>query len=554
MKYLIYIITALSLGIMSCSSARTFTNSVEDDIYYVPGRKPLVVKEVENITGEKIDMGPSVQAIAAEPGSASTGSRTAPVINARKGTVENVNTGELLNEAQQRLATEGTINETIYENTGYWIGGYKGSENDLEEISRIINMYPEGFGYISNGQDIAMNLSFDPDWNVYTDNGRYWWFPSSSNINLYSSLLFGTYPKYIWTVVWNNPGYDSWAFNSGFNSGFSIGFNSGWNGFGFGFGWNSGFYNPWYNNWYGGGWYDPWWGGYRPGWGYYPNWHNHWHDHGWHNGHWGGGHYPNWGPPSYRPDRPNSNQRPNHGGIVGNRPNNGGIIGNGTVRPGSTTRPGSSNSGSSIRPGSTTTSRPDYSITRPGSVTRPGSTGTTTTRPGSIGTTRPGSTTTTRPGSTTTYPNVTRPGSTSTTRPGSTTTTRPGSTTTYPNVTRPGSTSTTRPGSTTTTRPGSTSSTRPGSVSPNQYTRPQSNSNIKTYTRPQSNTRPTYNNNSSSRYSGSSSSYSGSNSSYSGSSRSSYSGSSSSSGSSTRSSSSSSSSSQRGSSQSSGRR
>ena len=80
--------------------------------------------------------------------------------------------------------------------------------------NRYINMYPEGFANFSNGQEIALNLSFDSDWNVYTDNGRYWWFPSNTNINLYSSLLFGTYPKYIWTIVWNNPRFDSWAFDA----------------------------------------------------------------------------------------------------------------------------------------------------------------------------------------------------------------------------------------------------------------------------------------------------------------------------------------------------
>ena len=47
MKTFIYIaLTAIAAS--SCSIARNYT--MEDDIYYVPGKKSLVVKEVEKIT------------------------------------------------------------------------------------------------------------------------------------------------------------------------------------------------------------------------------------------------------------------------------------------------------------------------------------------------------------------------------------------------------------------------------------------------------------------------------------------------------------------------
>lgn len=461
MKFIPYIL-GMTLILASCSTSRNLSSTMEDDIYYVPGQKPLVVQEVENMTGEKIDLPQEgSKAYADESYSRSSGSSIAPptfksdkqaVINRETGNLDYVSTGELAAEAQQRLSDPNSGSGTIYENTGYWVGGYKGNESDLPEIQRIIDMYPEGFAYFGNGSEIAMNLSFDPDWNVYTSDGRYWWFPSSSNIDLYSSLLFGTYPKHIWTVIWNDPQFDSWAFNNSFNSGFNLGLSIGWGGpnWSLGFGWNNGWYRPWYNGWY--GWYDPWWSYPGPGW--YPGWHHHWHDHPW----WGSGHYPN--RPSDRPFRPSV--RPNYNGIAG-RPGS-------SVRPGSNVRPGTSS-----RPG--TTVRPNTStLVRPGSTVRPN----TTVRPGN--TVRPGIST--RPNSTI------RPGTT--TRPG--TTVRPNSTIRPGNTVRPNS-SYSRPANT--TRPSSV--TRPNSQYSRPVTRPSSsstrNSNVKNYSRPQSSYRPTYNNN-----------------------------------------------------------
>lgn len=100
------------------------------------------------------------------------------------------------------------------QNDGYWMKEYRGNNRDLEEIQRIINMYPNGFATFSNGEQIAVELSFDSDWNVYTDgNGRYWWFPSSSNVQLYSKLMMGDYQKYIWTVLDRNNTYTTFNFN-----------------------------------------------------------------------------------------------------------------------------------------------------------------------------------------------------------------------------------------------------------------------------------------------------------------------------------------------------
>ena len=420
-----------------------------------------MMQEVENITGQNIPLSSGNRQHAPASGNPTT-ENSAVIINRQQGTTEEITTGSLTSRAQQRLAESEEVNEVLYENTGYWIGGFKGSDSDLREAARIIARYPDGFGYIANGEEIALNLSFSPDWNVYTDNGRYWWFPSYTNVKLYSSLLFGTYPQYIWTVVWDNPSYDVIAFDSQFNFGLNIGWGSpGWS---FGLGWNSGFYRPWYNGWYNpywSGWYDPWWG-YYPGWG-----HPHWH----HPPHWGGGNHPGWNPPAQRP----GNLRPNYGGgSIGLRPNHG---------PGTSTRPN-------------VTGRPNTSINRPNVTTRPEG---IQNRP-NYSTSRPSTGVNVRPSTgTSTRPSVT---------------TRPGTTRPTNNISRP-TNKYTRPGNSST---GTNRYTRPSnsSTGTNRYTRPNvrpntnnsiNRSTTRTYNRSYNNYRPSYNSNRSTSPSRSSGSY-----------------------------------------------
>ena len=385
MKFSLYI-AGLAFIIVSCSTTRNFSSIMEDDIYYVPGKKALAIREVENLTGHDIGTEQPVDpTVLAGEISRSAGSSTPPAtfsssnntkINARSGQLEQVNIQSLTREAEEKLANNEEIDMTLYENTGYWIGGYRGPASDLAEIQRIINMYPEGFANFSNGQEIALNLSFDSDWNVYTDNGRYWWFPSNTNINLYSSLLFGTYPKYIWTIVWNNPRFDSWAFDATFNNRFNWSLNLGWGGPGWsiGFGWNSGWYDPWFYS------YSPWWTyssrfygpswGFGWGWGgfyagYYSPWYDPWYgpSWGWGGGYWGGhwGHHHHYYPGYYStPSRHYSNGRSSYrdnrsyasgrgSGYTGGRSSGSSSLRN----SGSTTRPSSSSSLSNGRAGST---------------------------------------------------------------------------------------------------------------------------------------------------------------------------------------------------------
>ena len=299
MKIALYF-SALAVILGACSSSQNFTRAQEDDIYYVPGKHSLFVQEVKKKTGVDI----AVNNSSSSQNNKNVNDKTYPKekdnsVNPKSYAIGMARYATEKQVQKEEARTGQTVNRiAIPEGDGYWIGGFKGSDNDLEECVRIMNRYPEGFAYFGNGYEIAQNLSFSPDWNVYTVDGRYWWFPSNSNINLYTQLIFGNYPKYIWTVVWNDPRFDSYAWSS------NVSF--GWNRWGWGgsFGWgNSWGWDPYWNNYYG---YNPWgWGyGYYDPWGWNPYWNNyygyypHWgHRPGWghHHPNWGGSHRPDWG-------------------------------------------------------------------------------------------------------------------------------------------------------------------------------------------------------------------------------------------------------------------
>ena len=251
MKIALYF-SALAVILGACSSSQNFTQAQEDDIYYVPGKHSLFVQEVKKKTGVDI----AVNNSSSSQNNKNVNDKTYPKekdnsVNPKSYAIGMARYATEKQVQKEEARTGQTVNRiAIPEGDGYWIGGFKGSDNDLEECVRIMNRYPEGFAYFGNGYEIAQNLSFSPDWNVYTVDGRYWWFPSNSNINLYTQLIFGNYPKYIWTVVWNDPRFDSYAWSS------NVSF--GWNRWGWGgsFGWgNSWGWDPYWNNYYG---YNPW--------------------------------------------------------------------------------------------------------------------------------------------------------------------------------------------------------------------------------------------------------------------------------------------------------
>ena len=100
MKFSLYI-AGLAFIIVSCSTTRNFSSIMEDDIYYVPGKKALAIREVENLTGHDIGTEQPVDpTVLAGEISRSAGSSTPPAtfsssnntkINARSGQLEQVN-------------------------------------------------------------------------------------------------------------------------------------------------------------------------------------------------------------------------------------------------------------------------------------------------------------------------------------------------------------------------------------------------------------------------------------------------------------------------------
>lgn len=250
MKARMYItVWAIAIATSACYTTGKFARLVEDDIYYVPGERSLYVEELEQQTGQVIDQNSLQQ------------DRYTPVYNREKENTRDVNANAYA-IGMARYATRQEVERAealapgsveiipVPEDDGYWIGGFHGSEYDLQECTRIMNRYPEGFALFGNGYEIALNLSFSSDWNVYTLGNRYWWFPSPSNIELYSKFLFGTYPTIAMTITWNDPRFDYYAFDRSYS------FRFGFGGTRWGAGWYWGYYDPWYySSWY----HDPFW-------------------------------------------------------------------------------------------------------------------------------------------------------------------------------------------------------------------------------------------------------------------------------------------------------
>ena len=230
---------------------------------------------------------------------------------------------------------------------GYWMGGWNGSDADLNRAYTIIQNYPNGFGYMVGSANVAENMAFSSDWNVFVSNGKYWWFPTTSNIEFYTDFLFGPYPSSN-IVLYNYTPYSTQLRVNVSLGLYSPSLYTPW------------YYNPWHHRsvWY----YDPWF--YDP-WHYDPWYYDPWYYHNYgpipgHH-HYGPGsprpnHYPGHGKPNIRPNDPHHNpgapgkpgtpNKPNKPGAPSNnRPNQGKWRptttpgGNQTITPGTTQRP-----------------------------------------------------------------------------------------------------------------------------------------------------------------------------------------------------------------------
>lgn len=280
MKKLFYI-GVIAMIVASCSTGQYTTGrSYEDDLYYNPKEKPLVIQEVEK---ELPDVSAQEKNELLEIAKKSV--KEAPE---KYPDITNVDRIEIESVEYKTNPETGAI-DTIIEimSQGYWINGFEGSKAELEEAMRVIDQYPNGFGYFSHGNSIGENLAFDSDWNVYTRDGKYWWFPRVTNLTMYNQFMFGRYPRYEWTVIWDSPHYDYWDFD------YHFGYSSYWR-------WRH--YDRWH---FRTSWYDPYW--YSPSWrfgvGFGVNpWynHNHWYDYPYYRRHYKRHSDPNWYKSDYR--------------------------------------------------------------------------------------------------------------------------------------------------------------------------------------------------------------------------------------------------------------
>ena len=249
---------------------------------------------------------------------------------------------------------------------GYWMGGWDGSNADLERAYTIIQNYPNGFGYMAGGVNVAESMAFSSDWNVFVADGKYWWFPTTSNIEFYTDFLFGPYPSSNIVLHDYTP----------YNVNLKVNVSLDW--------YNSSYYNPWYyspwnyhHSWYYDPWYyDPW--HYDP-W-YYDPWNHHYYGPSYHHPHHGPTyHHPHHGPkPGYYHYGP-ENTRPKHSpshGKPNRRPDDRNHGRNDKLgKPGPTHKPSSPNKPSNSRPNQgkwrpTTTPSGNQTIT-PGTTQRP---------------------------------------------------------------------------------------------------------------------------------------------------------------------------------------
>jgi hypothetical protein len=245
-KFYLYIIIAIALS--SCAIGNFSTSNVyEDDIYYNPSEKPLSIKEVEKqleiYTNNEIK--PETKKSLEEKAQKIIRDDRRAYPDFTNNEINNPEIESVRYIRNQETGAQDTIIELM--NSGFWMNGFKGTDSDLADAMRKISQYPNGFAYFGNASEIANNIAYDSNWNVYTRDGKYWWFPTFSNTGYYTRMAFSTYPRYYEINTWNNIGYDSWAFDRQYNNYFAWGRYNRHNYFHY-----YGGYNSYWDNYYGG--------------------------------------------------------------------------------------------------------------------------------------------------------------------------------------------------------------------------------------------------------------------------------------------------------------
>ena len=210
---------------MVCLPYWAMSQSVDDDLYFIPKKKAEKKEEVKQEVKVVVPQKQNTTTVYAAPGST-------VVVKDVKGKVRDVD--EYNRRYTSRDNNFSMENDTLYieekplNERGEWVNGFEGSQDDYEYAMRIVRFRNPRYAIPVSSPlywDVVYGLP-SWDWNVY-DDGLY-------------AYVFPTYTNRLWwDWRWNYPYGASW--------GFSWGWSSPW------------YYNSWYYPGYWGGGY---WGGY----------------------------------------------------------------------------------------------------------------------------------------------------------------------------------------------------------------------------------------------------------------------------------------------------
>ncbi|MCT4603544.1 MAG: hypothetical protein N4A59_11675, partial [Marinifilum sp.] len=263
MKTYFKILLISALFATGCSPSYMGASLYDDDIYYDPSDAPLIVQKAESktvVAKKDNPLAPAQKDNAKVVPQSKTG--IAPADDRDFSEIQKQYAAILENDSM------GSVDTLIYqaEESGYYLGGFSGSDRDREEAERLREMYPQGFGYYDgSGYSLAMWLAGDNDWNVYVDGDNVWWTPTWTNYRYYNSynfstMRYGNYFAYNYPYQSYHYGYPSWGIGLGWNS---------WH-WDFHFGWN--YHYPYHHGYYWNHWYP-----YGHYYGYYGHGHHHHH-------------------------------------------------------------------------------------------------------------------------------------------------------------------------------------------------------------------------------------------------------------------------------------
>ena len=204
---------------MVCLPYWAMSQSVDDDLYFIPKKKAEKKEEVKQEVKVVVPQKQNTTTVYAAPGST-------VVVKDVKGKVRDVD--EYNRRYTSRDNNFSMENDTLYieekplNERGEWVNGFEGSQDDYEYAMRIVRFRNPRYAIPVSSPlywDVVYGLP-SWDWNVY-DDGLY-------------AYVFPTYTNRLWwDWRWNYPYGASWGFS---------------------WGWSS----PWYyNSWY----YPGYWGG-----------------------------------------------------------------------------------------------------------------------------------------------------------------------------------------------------------------------------------------------------------------------------------------------------